>query len=183
MVEAICRHARFVDLVVLGQPDHALTSQRSTYEGLHQIALRCPRPVLFVPCAPARLELDQTVMIGWNGSREASRAIADALPLLKRAARVVAVSVNPPASAYVEAQVAGMTLAGYLESHGIKSEAMLIQGADQEAGKHLIAAAQELGAGLLVAGVRHTPAVNDWMLQGASSDLIRETRTSLFMSH
>ena len=88
-------HGRYVDLVILGQtdPDNietALFSPRA-----EEVALAVGRPVLVVPYAGRFEECGRRVLVAWNASRAATRAINDAMPLLAGAETVTVLSVDP----------------------------------------------------------------------------------------
>jgi len=86
-------HARYADLTVLGQVDPDNPTGASDLP--EQVILGSGRPVIVVPYAGTFKTMGQHVMVAWNASREATRAVNDALPILERAARVRVVSVNP----------------------------------------------------------------------------------------
>jgi nucleotide-binding universal stress UspA family protein len=77
-------HARYADLVVLGQVD----PEEPPYVGSHlpeEVILASGRPVLVVPYDWTSERLGERVIVAWDASREAARAVSDALPILKRA--------------------------------------------------------------------------------------------------
>lgn len=68
-------HARYADLLVVGQPS-------PDGEGIAEhVVLQAGRPVLVLPYSAAASGLGRRVMVAWNASREATRALTDALPL------------------------------------------------------------------------------------------------------
>src|SRR3970282_1487439 len=93
-VDAVALHARYADLVVIGQKNEEWASGVSkNFE--RSVLLAAGRPVLVVPYAFERRPLGRQVLIAWNSSREAARAVSDALPLLKRAGHGHLVAFNP----------------------------------------------------------------------------------------
>jgi nucleotide-binding universal stress UspA family protein len=94
IAEALATNARYADLVILGQfdPDDPAAGPRYLPE---QVVLGCGRPALVVPYIGPAPTFGERAIVAWDASREAARAVNDALPLLERAKAVSVVSVNP----------------------------------------------------------------------------------------
>ncbi len=86
IAEVIGLHARYTDLVVLGQPDENRELENHIAE---DVVLSSGRPALVVPYIGAGKTMGERVMIAWDAGREAARAVHDALPVLERAKSVV----------------------------------------------------------------------------------------------
>jgi nucleotide-binding universal stress UspA family protein len=88
-------HARYVDLVILGQIEPRL--KRAVMPPLlpEEVALSAGRPILVTPFSSTPSTIGTRVLVAWNARREATRAVNDALPLLRKAASVTVVVVNP----------------------------------------------------------------------------------------
>jgi hypothetical protein len=116
----VTRWAHCADLVILGQriPD--------TDTGLYRpedVILSCSRPVLVVPYAGRRPDrLGENVLVAWNGSREAGRAVQDALPFMS-ASRAVTVLLVDPDDDLADVGLA-QDLVAHLGRHGLKPEPM-----------------------------------------------------------
>ena len=82
MVEGISDRARYADLVILGQYEWQAPLETHPLPIAHSLSLQCGRPVLVVPTHMQPFALER-VAIAWDGSREAVRAVHDALPLLR----------------------------------------------------------------------------------------------------
>ena len=91
---SLVRHAHCSDLTVLTQAGPNGPGHRWAQELVEQVVLYSARPTLILPCAGLCDTLGTTVMVAWDDSREAARALSDALPLLRRAERVQVVSWN-----------------------------------------------------------------------------------------
>ncbi|WP_042701311.1 universal stress protein, partial [Azospirillum sp. B506] len=85
---------RYADLVVVGQPDPDRDRDQPVAQPA-DLLFECGRPLLVVPYAGRFSSIGERVLVGWNGSREAARAVGDALPLLTAAKRVVVMAANP----------------------------------------------------------------------------------------
>src|ERR1035437_5579552 len=90
----------------------------------HSVVLRCGRPVLVVPAAVGPISFAR-VAIAWDGSREAVRAVHDALPCLALSQSVEIVTIIPPSAA--EGDEDAKHLSAHLANHGIKIEGGVIQ--------------------------------------------------------
>lgn len=109
--------ARHHDLSVLGQ-DEPGRSDRSVPEDLvDQVVARSGRPVLVIPFAGRFPMLGQRVVIAWNESREAARAVADAMPLLTTAKRVTVLRLTDGKAS--DPQTDSPDFADYLAAHGV----------------------------------------------------------------
>jgi nucleotide-binding universal stress UspA family protein len=158
----IACEARSVDLVVTGvTPGKLLDNSRSA--NLGDLIMQLGRPVLVVPAAPGVLKLDR-VVVGWKDTREARRAVSDALPLLKAAAQVTVVEIAgedelAAARSHVEDVV------DWLERHGVRAKALTLTSTGDDS-TQLNAIAHERGANLIVAGAYGHSRLREWALGG-----------------
>ena len=119
--EALAAQGRYADLVIVGQgePDGPPTATPSNLA--EKVAMVSERPVLVVPHIGVAKPPGKTVMLCWNGSREAARAATGALPLLKGATKVIVLVVDPATGTDREepgADVADMAGAAWREGDG-----------------------------------------------------------------
>jgi nucleotide-binding universal stress UspA family protein len=166
---------RLADLIVLRLPGmpHIATGQ-----AFDAAVFESGRPVLLTPEAVPEVPLHH-IMIAWNGSREATRALAGASPLLHAAGRV-SVFVAAP----TEAERARVKEVGaYLSWHGIMPTEIVARVADAAAGAALLAAAAEQGATMLVMGAFTRGRLRQLLLGGATSHVLKHTRLPVLMAH
>ena len=139
------------------------------------------RPFLVVPAAVKSLTADH-VVVGWKDTREARRAIQDALPFLHEAKRVTVIDICE--NDRKEAARHGVDdVVLYLARHRIKAEGrietqLLGSGADQ-----IIGFAEEEGADLLVTGAYGHSRLNEWIFGGMTRDLLTSSPICCLMSH
>ena len=114
--DALKASARCADLIVAAQSDSSLSDSRSD---LDAFLFESGRPVLLVPHVFKAPKPIRRAMIAWNGSREATRATFDALPLLQRCDSVEIFCVDPPDNRHQSADAAGAELAATLARHGL----------------------------------------------------------------
>ncbi|HEX8405996.1 MAG TPA: universal stress protein, partial [Duganella sp.] len=92
---SIVLQARYADLVVVGQDNPSDPDTVATFDLPEYAALQGGRPVLVVPYAGQFERIDRHALVAWDGSRAATRALTDALPLLRRSGAVTLVLFNP----------------------------------------------------------------------------------------
>lgn len=145
----ICLQARYADLVVIGQNDPQEISPVVMPDFPQYVVLHSGRPVLLVPHAGQFDNIGKRVLIGWDGSMEATRTITSALPLLKCAQMVEIAVINAGRHAYGARP--GAEVALYLDRHGIKSEVISHQ-SDRDIGTALLSLAAERDSDLIIMG-------------------------------
>ena len=119
--EQVVLHARYADLVVVGQHDPDGSTPQATAI-VEQVLFSAGRPVLVVPYAGDHDMVGNRVLVGWKPSREAARAVNDALGLLSKAEMATVFSVNPKNGMGAHGEEPGADIALHLARHGIKVE-------------------------------------------------------------
>ena len=179
--EVVSLHTRYADLAVLGQvdPDDPVGSPNLP----EQVILGAGRPVIIVPYAGTFKTIGSTVMVAWNASREATRAVNDALPLLERAKSVRVVSVNPEKGSVSHGAIPGADVSLHLARHGVRVEAATLTVDDVRVDDALLSQAFDLGADLLVMGGYGHSRLGEFVLGGATRHILRQITIPVFMSH
>ena len=108
--------ARTADLIVANQSSPSQADHRADLE---TFLFESGRPMLLVPYTLKQPKAIERVLIAWNGSREAARAVFDSLPLLKQAASVEVLVIDPPERGDRSPELAGTELAATLARHDI----------------------------------------------------------------
>jgi nucleotide-binding universal stress UspA family protein len=174
---------RTADLAIVGQRDPE-DDETFIAEGFPElVVLGGARPALFLPYTGALPKSFKTVMVAWNGGREAARAIADALPLLTRADKVLVTTVTTTADTREMDDVPGVDVAAYLSRHGVKAEVTRSAGIDIDAGEWLLSQASDLGADLLVMGAYGHARLREFVLGGVTRTLLKSMSIPVLMSH
>ncbi|MFQ5937950.1 MAG: universal stress protein [Acidiferrobacterales bacterium] len=181
LAHALALHARYVDLVVTGQVDR--TDPMSLSGLTERVALESGRPVLTIPYIGAGKSIGERVLIAWNGSREAIRAIHDALPLLLRAKEVTVLSINPPGGAAGDGDIPGADISLHLARHGVKAEADQIEAHDISVGDMLLSRAADKGVDLIVMGAYGHSRLRELVLGGATRHILEHMTAPVLMSH
>ena len=176
-VEAMALCARYSDLVIAAQPDpdHPAVQDRVP-EGL---VMASGRPLLAVPYAGKLGKIGQRVMVAWNGSREATRAIHDAMPFLEKAESVVVFGVDPESDDHI----AGADLALHLSRHGVNAEPRHVVAPDLEVADALLSTVSDLNIDLLVMGAYGHSRLREFVLGGATRQVFRSMTCPVLLSH
>lgn len=180
LADYIAQQMRAADLLITGPDPGGSVLDSTRRVSVADLVMRVGRPVLVVEPETDQLNLDN-VVVGWKDSREARRALEDALPLLKMARRVTVVEIaldeEIPAARGRLADIVA-----WLKRHDISAEAQAASSIGDDATR-LGAIAQTLGAGLLVAGAYGHNRLREWVLGGVTRDLLLRPSRCSFVSH
>lgn len=176
-------HARHADLAVVGQDDPDADEPDIPRGLAERVLLGAGRPVLVVPYVGASGPVGERVVVAWNGSREATRAVNDALPLLERATRVTVLTINPRGGPDGPGAVSGADIALHLARHGVTVEATGLESEEVRAADVVLSTAADLGADLLVMGGYGRSRLRELVLGGMTRDILRSMTVPVFMSH
>jgi nucleotide-binding universal stress UspA family protein len=175
--------ARYADLVVVGQPDpDRAAEERLPGYFVEELVLTAGRPVLVMPYAGRFARVGARVLVAWNASREAARALADALPFLRRAASVEVVAFEPQRSGADHGAEPGADIALYLARHGVKVTAARQQ-AGIDIGAQILSRAADTDADLIVMGAYGHSRARELVLGGATRSLLEAMTVPVLMAH
>ncbi len=174
-LRAAMLHARYADLLVMGQPDPDDPGNRFARPFPALVALGAGRPVLVTPHGHGLSELPGVAIVAWDRSREAALAATCALPLLTRAERVVVLAIGD--------HDGDDGFAVYLSRHGIKAEFAHESGGDVSAGDILLSRASDWNARLLVAGAYGHSRVSEWAFGGVTRQLLSSMTLPVLLAH
>jgi len=181
--ESLVRQGHCCDLVLVSQADPSKPGHRKTQELIEQVVLRSARPTLVIPYAGRFDHVGTHVMVAWDDSREATRAVTDALPLLRRAKRVQAVSWNESGQRDDKAIRARLeALQRWLKSHDVTAE-VHVEKADMRIANAMLSCAADLNADLIVMGAYGHARWAERMLGGATRGLLASMTVPVLMSH
>ena len=156
--------ARSADLVITTSAQAASDATPDLVEALLTTA---GVPVLVLP--PNYVgDGGRAALVGWDGSREATRAVHAALPFLQEAHKVVLCAIGEPAGAGLD------DAALMLQRHGVQVQPERVAGSDSDAGDVLLARAATHGADLLVMGAYGHTRLRELVFGGATRDVLRK---------
>ena len=182
IVAAVSQQALYADLLVLGQRDpHDPARGVLPRDFVESVVASSGRPAVVIPyVAPVR-PLADTIAIAWKETREAGRAVAAAMPLLRQAQQVHVLSWGeerePPVGG------AQLNLDTYLRLHGV--QATWHHGGPEPwgIGEHILSRSYDLAAGLLVMGCYGHARAREWVLGGASRTILASMTLPVLLAH
>lgn len=183
LARVVAMNARYADIAVLSQADASSEYAGEAMELPADVALTAGRPVLVIPYIGAWKTLGSHVLVGWNASRESTRAVNDALPLLQRAKKVTVLAINPERGVDAHGEVPGADIALHLARHGVKAEASQTVAGDIDVGDVILSRASDLGADLIVIGAYGHSRVREIVLGGVTRHLLQHMTVPILMSH
>jgi nucleotide-binding universal stress UspA family protein len=170
--------ARRADLVLLqSPPDKQEASSRHVEIGSLLLALG--RPVLLF-AADARAVKAETIVLGWKDTREARRAAADAMPLLKVAKDVIVATIDE--GERIEQKASVEDVAAWLQRHEVKARGDVYPAVGTP-GETLVGIARRAGSDLIVSGAYGHSRLREWMFGGVTRDLLDDRGINRFMSN
>jgi len=180
--EASALRARHADISVLGGPDPTRTTPRFALT-FKSLLLQSGRPVLVVPTGATLPVPPQKVVLAWQPTREATRAVHDALPLLAKASEIDVVMVDPQTTNGHHGEEPGADIARHLARHGLAVRVVALPRTGLSDGASLLRHVQEVGADLLVMGGYGHARWREAVLGGATRDVLEGARKPVFFSH
>ena len=179
--KVVALHARYADLAIIGQPDPAGNDSGVDPALAYRLVLAVGRPVLVIPYVGQFDAVGKRVLLAWNGTREATRAVVDALPFLGTADVVNVVAVNPDGRSHGDE--AGADIGLYLARHGVKVKVAPVKGTDIDAGNELLSRAADLSADLIVMGAYGHSRLSELVLGGATRTIFESMTVPVLMAH
>lgn len=179
VAETIATVGRCADLIVIGQEDEDVDIAAYS-EVPDDVVISAGRPVLVVPYTGINMTLGDRILVAWDHSRESARAVADALPFLKRASSVSVVSVDPRHEA---GDIPGADIARYLSEHKIKATVNRFTDKDLAVDDVLLNQAADSGADMLVMGAYGHSRLREMVLGGVTRHILDHMTVPVLMSH
>lgn len=169
--------ARLADLVITSASRGASTGDTYRVVDPGSLVLQAGRPVLVVASGVEHV-LARKVVIAWKDTREARRAVADAVPLLLSAGEVVVATVDSEPDEWISAGAEDVV--AFLKRHGIKAHAEVITAKDDIGA--LTEFVTSFHADLIVSGAYGHSRVREWVFGGVTRSLLDEVGLNRFMS-
>jgi nucleotide-binding universal stress UspA family protein len=178
-------HGRYADIVVVGQRDPS--GEEGAYDRTmpDDVILDVGRPVLVIPQGGEFPVIGERVLVAWNASRPATRAVNDALPLLERAKQVIVMAVNPRTEEGERGhgEIPNADICLHLARHGVRVEAQSQYAEDLDVGPLLLSRAIDEGIDLIVCGAYGHARWREIVLGGVTRHLLEHMTIPVLMSH
>jgi nucleotide-binding universal stress UspA family protein len=174
----VAEQSRAADLIIIGahRDRVALDPLRELIPG--DLVISAGRPVLTLPQEVSALNAER-ILIAWKDSREARRAIVDALPLLKTCREAIVIEINDDP---VAAQTHVDDIVTWLDHQGVKAESD-VQLPLGKTAEQIDRFAHEVNADLIIAGAYGHSRFREWVLGGVTRDLITQATHCSLLSH
>ena len=179
-VQAMARLARSSDLIVSGGAPLNDRDGRRTADPA-ELALLSGRPVLVAPPGGGTLRA-QSVVLAWKDTREARRAMIDALPFLQTAEDVVVMEVCGKDET-AEAHYRTADVVAHLQRHNVTCRAKVKAAPAERVSVELNIEAEAIGADLIVSGAYGHNRVREWVLGGVTFDFLNRPERFVLLSH
>jgi nucleotide-binding universal stress UspA family protein len=171
--------ARCKDLAIVGQPE----PDREDGVRPDDVALLSGRPVLAIPFVGRFPTVGDNPLIAWKPTREAARAVGDALPLLRAAKRATILVANPEEEDAVEGGEVGDDLVVHFSRHGIDATVERTRAEDITVADLCLSRAADLASDLLVMGCYGHSRMRELVLGGVTRDILEHMTVPVLMSH
>ena len=171
--------AKRADLILTAMPAGKDVSRARTVD-VGELVTSAGRPVLAVGGATRKFT-GQRIVIGWKDTREARRAVADALPFLKVADEVVIATVSEGDDIEEKASLDGVV--AWLGQHGINPRSEIVPVDVNGIGATLTSVARSIDADLIVSGAYGHSRVREWFLGGMTKELLATEALNRFLSN
>ncbi|WP_421780928.1 universal stress protein [Kiloniella litopenaei] len=172
--DIIAFHARFTDLTIISQVKGKFADE---LEFAGSLLMESSLPILAVPNRKIPHDITKNILIAWDGSAEASRAVRGALPLLKMAQKVILLSVGLPE----EGNISQDDISSHLKRHDIQSEKRVVESPFPE--DVILKTAKEEEIGLIVAGAWGHSRIREMIFGGVTKSLFSNQEFPVLLSH
>lgn len=183
VAEVVTRQARSADLVILGQIDPNDLPPPGGRQLVERVLLASGRPVLVIPYAGQSTSIGRRVVVGWNGSREATRAVHDAIPLMQPDAGVTILSIAETDGSADRESVPSADIANHLARYGFQVTSANTAAGDLSNADILLNQASDMAADLIVTGGYGHSRLREIVLGGVTRSLLKTMTVPVLMSH
>lgn len=178
----LAAHARHADMVLVGWPEDK-DGRARVAPYLEAVMFQSGRPVLLIPEAYAGSSTGTRILVAWNASREATRAVHDALPLIETCKGVQVVVIDGKASDDGHGGDPGADIAVHLARHTGMVETRNVAGAGRRVAVIINDEARYCDADLIVMGGYGHSRAREWILGGATQDMLEICTLPILLSH
>lgn len=176
-------HGRYSDLAVMTAATDDARDEPVIQGFFTALLLEAGRPVLVVPPRFRVQRPAKHVVVAWRPTREATRALHDAMPLLHAAESVDVLEVDPVGGENGDGPPPGADIAMHLARHGLKVRVVVHERRGESIAMALLRHAEQCEAELLVAGGYGHSRFREWVLGGVTRELLKSTSVPILFSH
>jgi len=177
--DRFARMARRFDLAIVGQSQPKMSSMDHIIG--ETTLFESGRPMIMVPYIQKEPFKIDNVMICWDGSRAAARAVADAIPILGKSGRVeIVIVTNEPGKQY---DIEGADIGQHLARHGLKVNIHRLSGGDIDVADALLSYAADSAADFMVMGGYGHSRLREFVLGGVTHSILQSMTVPVLLSH
>ena len=180
-LDAVIAHARASDLTIVGQRNQGDNEGDLGNNFPISFVLKLGRPILFFPYNGEVSTKFNTIIVAWDGGREATRAMADAMPFLKLAQQVKVLSISEHSDK--DHDLPDIDIAAYLARHSVKVDIERNENVHIAPAEWLLSRAADSAADLLVMGAYGHNRLTELILGGVTRSVMRKMTLPVLMSH
>jgi nucleotide-binding universal stress UspA family protein len=181
VADIVGSRGRYADIGLV-QPDPSV-DQRLANKALEGLIYQSARPFLYLPKDVTPTLKPKRVLVGWNSTKEAARAVHASIDMLKEAEQVNVVLVDPLAAEFAQGEEPGADIAAYLARHGVKVTVDVLALAGRNVSEVLLQHGTDVAAELIVAGAYGHSRIREFLFGGATRELLANDRFAVLMSH
>lgn len=175
----LARQARYHDILLMGQFSAPGDAARPIRAG--DLVLRTGRPLIIVPHAYKVRPFQEYAVVGWDGSREAARALSDAMQILETKKRLDVVSVRAAGATQPPAQ--SDAIVRHLERHGVDARNVALNASREGVGQTLVDYCAEHGPDVFVMGAYGHTKLREDLFGGVTRRIMENMTVPVLMSH
>lgn len=175
-------HARYADVAVMTRPPEGLGAELRE-EIIEGILFHSGRPALIAPAGWQGTMIGKRVVIAWDASREATRALSEADDILEFSEAVTVITIDAKPKMFGHGDQPGANIAAHLKRRGIPAEVKNIDSGGRSASVAILEEAKALGADLVVMGGYAHSRLRELVFGGATRELLRTATVPILMAH
>jgi nucleotide-binding universal stress UspA family protein len=175
-------HARYADVAVLARPLEGAGSELRE-EIIEGVLFHSGRPALIAPPGWTGSSVGKRVVVAWDASREATRALSEAQAILEKADKVTVLTVDAKPKMFGHGDAPGANIAAHLSRRGLTTDVRNVDGAGRAPALAILEEATSLGADLVVMGGYAHSRLRDLVFGGATKDMLRAATVPVLMAH
>lgn len=175
-------HARYADVAVMTRPSEGAGVELRE-EIIEGVLFHSGRPALIAPPGWKGSTVGKRVLVAWDASREATRALSEADDLLENAEAVTVLTVDAKPKMFGHGDQPGSNIAAHLNRRGLPAEVRNVDSGDRSASSAILEEAQKFNADLIVMGGYAHSRLRELVFGGATRELLRATTVPLLMAH
>ncbi|MGE0740115.1 MAG: universal stress protein [Hyphomonadaceae bacterium] len=175
-------HARYADVAVMTRPVEGAGAELRE-EIIEGVLFHSGRPALIAPPAWRGGGIGKRVVVAWDASREATRALSEAQSILDKAEKITVVTVDAKPKMFGHGDQPGANIAAHLSRRGLPADVRNVDSMGRSASEAILSEAQTLDADLVVMGGYAHSRLRELVFGGATRELLRTATVPLLMAH